>query len=162
MELQRRLVEREEETHSSVGNDVTFAQASLWSWLAFQWLNPLFRQGRVRKLEFRHVPPVSRSESADNAPSSLEESLSKQRFEDLTLPFAIARTISHSRTLNAVFAVLNTVASYVGPLLITTFVNILHEKQTISSDGLVLAFVFFFAKTVEYLSAADIGTCPNP
>lgn len=49
---------------------------------------------------------------------------------------------------------LNTAASYTGPLLITNFVNYLLEKRDNSSirDGLVLAFIFFFAKTCESLT----------
>lgn len=49
---------------------------------------------------------------------------------------------------------LNTAASYTGPLLITNFVNYLLEKCDDSSIryGLVLAFIFFFAKTLESLT----------
>ena len=48
----------------------------------------------------------------------------------------------------------NTIASYMGPLLITHFVNFLSGKGDDSSYyyGLVLAFIFFMAKTLESLS----------
>ena len=49
---------------------------------------------------------------------------------------------------------INTIASYTGPLLITNFVNFLLVKEDNSSThyGLILAFIFFFAKTVESLT----------
>ena len=48
----------------------------------------------------------------------------------------------------------NTIASYTGPLLITNFVNFLLVKEDNSSTyyGLILAFIFFFARIVELLS----------
>uniref|UniRef100_UPI0005CAB691 ABC transporter C family member 3-like n=1 Tax=Fragaria vesca subsp. vesca TaxID=101020 RepID=UPI0005CAB691 len=48
----------------------------------------------------------------------------------------------------------NTIASYMGPFLITNFVNYLLHKHDDSSiyHGLILAFVFFIAKTIESLS----------
>lgn len=48
----------------------------------------------------------------------------------------------------------NTIASYVGPFLITNFVNFLSNKDDNSSSyhGLILAFIFLSAKTVESLS----------
>lgn len=49
---------------------------------------------------------------------------------------------------------INTAASYIGPFLITNFVNYLLEKSDGSSIryGLILAFIFFFAKTLESLT----------
>lgn len=47
----------------------------------------------------------------------------------------------------------NTIASYVGPLLITSFVNFLSTKTEKSwYHGLILALIFFTAKNVESLS----------
>ncbi|KAL2941545.1 ABC transporter C family member 3 [Bienertia sinuspersici] len=55
---------------------------------------------------------------------------------------------------NAVFAGANTIASYMGPLLITHFVNYLSTKTDDTSycDGLTLPVVFFFAKCIESIS----------
>lgn len=52
------------------------------------------------------------------------------------------------------FLGVNTLASYTGPLLITSFVNFLSQKSDDSSscDGLILASIFLVAKTVESLS----------
>lgn len=52
------------------------------------------------------------------------------------------------------FVGVNTTASYMGPFLISNFVNYLLEKHDDSSihHGLILAFIFFIAKTMESLS----------
>lgn len=52
------------------------------------------------------------------------------------------------------FPGINTTASYVGPLLITSFVNYLSAEDENSKwhHGMILALIFFTAKTVESLS----------
>ncbi|XVE74843.1 hypothetical protein DITRI_Ditri12bG0050900 [Diplodiscus trichospermus] len=151
-DLEHPLLHKEDENSSR--DDSTYSNAGIWSQLTFRWLNQLFERGRTEKLELHHVPPVPESETADIASLLLEESLRKQKTELPSLTKAIARTIGNSLAINAVFAGLNTIASYMGPLLITSFVNFLTEKQDSSSYqyGLVLAFIFFFSKTVESLT----------
>ncbi|KAF3431103.1 hypothetical protein FNV43_RR25833 [Rhamnella rubrinervis] len=131
-----------------------FTNAGIWSKLTFQWLNPLFKTGRVQKLELPHIPSAPPSEKAENASALLEESLRKQKNEDPSLPIAILHAVQKSLAINAVFAGVNTAASYTGPFLISNFVNYLLEKSDGSSIkyGLILAFIFFFAKTLESLT----------
>jgi ABC-type multidrug transport system fused ATPase/permease subunit len=174
----------QKENESSSCDDGAFTNAGIWSQLSFQWLNPIFKRGRVQKLELPHIPSVPQSETAENASLLLEESLRKQKFEATSLPKAIAYAIWKSLVINAVFAGtillllsyfifsstdficfcsfsflfipvgVNTIASYMGPFLITNFVNFLLGKEDDSSIlyGLILAFIFFFSKTVESLS----------
>uniref|UniRef100_A0A5B6Z5V5 ABC-type xenobiotic transporter n=1 Tax=Davidia involucrata TaxID=16924 RepID=A0A5B6Z5V5_DAVIN len=132
----------------------SFSNAGIWSQLTFQWLNPLFKRGRIQKLELPHIPPIPQSETAHKASSLLEESLRKQKTEASSLPKAISHAIWRALAVNAVFAGVNTIASYMGPFLITNFVNFLSAKHDRSSfhHGHILAFIFFFAKTVESLS----------
>ncbi|XP_017616130.1 putative ABC transporter C family member 15 [Gossypium arboreum] len=148
-ELERPLLLRKEND-----DDSSFNNASIWSQLTFQWLNPLFEKGRIEKLELHHVPSVPESETADNASLFLEESIRKQKTKSTSLPKAITGTVWKSLAINAVFAGLNTIASYIGPFLISNFVNFLTQKDDSSSYqyGLVLAFIFFFSKTVESLT----------
>ncbi|KHG27828.1 ABC transporter C family member 3 [Gossypium arboreum] len=148
-ELERPLLLRKEND-----DDSSFNNASIWSQLTFQWLNPLFEKGRIEKLELHHVPSVPESETADNASLLLEESIRKQKTKSTSLPKAITGTVWKSLAINAVFAGLNTIASYIGPFLISNFVNFLTQKDDSSSYqyGLVLAFIFFFSKTVESLT----------
>ncbi|MBA0871978.1 hypothetical protein Goshw_003958 [Gossypium schwendimanii] len=148
-ELERPLLLRKEND-----DDSSFNNASIWSQLTFQWLNPLFEKGRIEKLELHHIPSVPESETADNASLLLEESIRKQKTKSTSLPKAITGTVWKSLAINAVFAGLNTSASYIGPFLISNFVNFLTQKDDSSSYhyGLVLAFIFFFSKTVESLT----------
>ncbi|KAG5222387.1 ABC transporter family member [Salix suchowensis] len=129
-----------QEKNESLFKDSTYYRnAGFWSKLTFQWLNPLFSRGRIEKLELSHVP---------------SDSFVKNKNETLNLPKAIAYAVWKSLTINGVFAGVNTIASYTGPLLITNFVNFLSENHDDSGylQGLVLAFIFFFSKTVESLT----------
>ncbi|KAJ6769216.1 ATP-BINDING CASSETTE SUB-FAMILY C [Salix koriyanagi] len=144
-----------QEKNESLFKDSTYYRnAGFWSKLTFQWLNPLFSRGKIEKLELSHVPSVPASETAKYASSLLEDSFGKNKNETLNLPKAIAYAVWKSLTINGVFAGVNTIASYTGPLLITNFVNFLSENHDDSGylQGLVLAFIFFFSKTVESLT----------
>ncbi|KAL3728631.1 hypothetical protein ACJRO7_033246 [Eucalyptus globulus] len=131
-----------------------FDNAGFWSRLTFQWLNPLFCTGRKQKLELGHIPPVSQSERAEHALSLFEESLKKQKFGPCSLLKAIGFALCRSLAINGALAGINTLASYMGPLLINSFVNFLSSKREDSSYhlGLVLAFMFLFSKTIESLT----------
>ncbi|CAL8993869.1 unnamed protein product [Prunus brigantina] len=151
-DLKHPLLEKEDETPPQ--NTDTYTKAGIWSKATFQWLNPLFKRGRIQKLELPHIPHVPPSERAENASYALDESLRKQKMEDSSLPQSLMRAIRRSLAINAVFAGANTAASYIGPFLITNFVNYLLEKNDNSSIhyGLILAFIFFISKTLESLS----------
>ncbi|KAF3945234.1 hypothetical protein CMV_028379 [Castanea mollissima] len=140
----------QKENGSSLGYDGAFTNAGIWSQLTFQWLNPIFKRGRVQKLELPHIPPIPQSETAENASLLLEELLRKAS----SLPKAIACAIWKPLFMNAALAGVNTIASYIGPLLITNFVSFLLGKEDDSGThyGLMLAFIFFSAKTVESLT----------
>ncbi|KAJ0037798.1 hypothetical protein Pint_23652 [Pistacia integerrima] len=151
-DLEHPLLQKENKNSSRDAN--SFANAGVWSKLTFRWLNPLFKRGRTQKLELPHIPSIPHSETAENASSLLEESLQKRKMESSSLPKVIIYTVWKSLATNAVLAGINTVASYVGPLLITNFVNFLSGKHDDSSsyNGLLLACIFFFSKTVESLT----------
>ncbi|XP_050205801.1 putative ABC transporter C family member 15 isoform X2 [Mercurialis annua] len=131
-----------------------FSNCGIWSQITFRWLNPLFSRGRVQKLELSHIPSVPLSETAKFASLLLEESLGKRKGESYNLPKAIVYSVLKSLTVNGIFAGINTFASYMGPFLITSFVNFLSEKKKSSSYqyGMILAFIFFISKTVESLT----------
>ncbi|XP_043687090.1 putative ABC transporter C family member 15 [Telopea speciosissima] len=132
----------------------TFSNAGIYSRLTFSWLNPLFRKGRTQKLELHHIPADPESETAEKSYSLLQEWLRKQKNGTSSLHTAIAYAFWRPLLLNSLFAGVNTIASYMGPFLITNFVNFLSQKSDDSSHGygLCLALIFFLAKTVESLS----------
>ena len=102
-DLEHPLLEKEDKNPSH-DEDGAFSNAGIWSKVTFQWLNPLFKMGRTQKIELPHIPSVSESEKAENAFMLLEESLRKQKFEDLFLAKAIIRAIWKSLAINAIFA----------------------------------------------------------
>ncbi|XP_027090799.2 putative ABC transporter C family member 15 [Coffea arabica] len=144
-----------EEPFLKSADEDAFSTAGIWSKLGFLWLNPLFKKGHLKRLEFQHVPTIPQSEAAAEAFSSLEESLGKQNPNKTSLWKAILHTLWRPLALNAIFAGANTISSYIGPLLITSFVKFLSEKDDASENwhqGLVIALIFFSAKTVESMS----------
>lgn len=140
--------------HESSEDTSAFTNSGIWKRVTFNWLNPLFELGRAQKLEFNHVPSIPESETAEEAACLLEESLHKQKTRGSVLNMAILLAIQRSLAINAIFAGVNTLASYMGPILITSFVNYLSEDGNESSyrKGLILSSIFFLAKTVESLS----------
>ncbi|ONK71139.1 uncharacterized protein A4U43_C04F5110 [Asparagus officinalis] len=140
------LVKKEEEDD--------FSTAGLWSKLTFQWLNPVFRKGRAQRLELQHIPSVPKSETAEVSYSSLQESLEKQKPEFSPLLRAIISAVWGPLGINAVFAGINTLSSYLGPFLIANFVNFLsgEDSKLGHGHGYSLALLFFFGKMAESLS----------
>ncbi|KAJ7945509.1 ABC transporter C family member 3 [Quillaja saponaria] len=150
-DLEESLLQKNQLHSSEVCEE--FINAGTWSHLTFQWLNPIFRRGRSQKIELSHIPSVPESEKAEKASLILEESLRK---ENINLPKAIIHAVGKSLSINAAFAVsgVNVFASYVGPVLIASFINLLLGKHDGSRVhyGLILASAFFFSKTVESLT----------
>ncbi|KAL0539093.1 hypothetical protein IC582_023271 [Cucumis melo] len=155
-DLEKPLLQKDNDCSYEDGGG--FISPGLWSRITFQWLNPLFKRGRNQKLELAHVPCVPQSETAEYASSLLEESLQRKKVECSSLPNAIFLATWKSLALTAIFAGVKTLASFMGPLLITHFVNYLLGKSDDSSnrDGFILAFFFFFAKTAESLTQREL------
>ncbi|KAF6165230.1 hypothetical protein GIB67_030412 [Kingdonia uniflora] len=81
-----------------------FANAGICSLLTFQWLNPFFSEGRIRKLELHQIPSAAESETAEKSFSLLQESFRKQNTETFSLSKAILHSTWKSLAINAVFA----------------------------------------------------------
>lgn len=135
------------------GDNDPFSCAGIWSHIIFRWLNPLFEKGCCEKLIADDIPPIPPSETADEASLLFLECLRKQKTQNATLPSAILDAIRTSLAINAIFAGINTISSYAGPLLITSFVNFLSADENVKwHHGMVLSLIFFSSKTVESLS----------
>ncbi|KAK1319686.1 ABC transporter C family member 3 [Acorus calamus] len=147
-ELKKPLLDAEEAKKGG------FAGSGLWGRITFRWLNPVFERGRSGVLEFRDVPPVPEPETSENSFASLRDTLRGQKTNVVSLPKAVIHAIWRPLAINAVFAGINTISSYMGPLLITNFVEFLSGKDSNQSNtyGFVLAFLFLLSKTVESLS----------
>ncbi|KAG0501017.1 hypothetical protein HPP92_001089 [Vanilla planifolia] len=132
----------------------SFSDAGFWSRLTFRWLNPVFDKGRMERLELYHVPQVPLSETAQVSHSTLHQLLCSEKPEVLSLTGAITKAVLRPLAMNALLAGISTVISYLGPFLVSNFVEFLSEKDAnrATGRGYLLAFIFFFAKMVESLS----------
>ncbi|KAL6607981.1 hypothetical protein ACP70R_041044 [Stipagrostis hirtigluma subsp. patula] len=150
-ELSQPLLVREDSGDSSRDR---FSTSGWWSQLTFQWLNPVFEKGHKVCLKLEHLPPVPHSETAEQSYVLLQETLHKQKPEPMSLQRAIICSVWTPLVINAVFAGLNTFASYMGPFLITYFVELLSDKSPDKGQGhgYILASLFFASKTIESLS----------
>ncbi|CAD6231298.1 unnamed protein product [Miscanthus lutarioriparius] len=159
-ELNQPLLTREDSGHSSRDR---FSSSRWWSQLTFQWLNPVFEKGHQVRLEIEHIPAVPQSERADQSYALLQETMHKQNPEPMSLQKGIICAVWTPLVINAVFAGLNTLASYMGPFLITYLVKLLSDKNPDRGHGhgYMLASLFFVSKTVESLSQRQwyFGAC---
>ncbi|KAK7823091.1 abc transporter c family member 9, partial [Quercus suber] len=125
--------------------------------ITFTWLNPLFAVGFKKPLEQEEIPDVDIKDSARFLSHSFDESLKQ----------AIFLFIRKKVAINALFAVISSVASCVGPYLINDFVHFLTEKSTKSLEtGCLLVLAFLVANVVETIAqrqwifgARQLGLC---
>ncbi|GLT66042.1 hypothetical protein SLA2020_384370 [Shorea laevis] len=134
-----------------------YAKASLLQLVTFSWLNPLFAVGFKKPLEQEEIPDLYIKDSAGYLSHAFGMDLKHIKEKDGTTHPSIYRAIylfiRKKAAINALFAVINAGASYVGPYLIDDFVNFLTEKKTRSLEsGYLLAIVFLGAKMVETVS----------
>lgn len=122
-----------------------FDSAGVWSRLTFQWLNPLFKTGRVQKLELVDIPLVPQSESAEFASSSLEASLRKQKTGHSSLPKAISFAVWRSMTINGAIAGKHLLSHQFSPFSLSFLWRVSYRTHS-----LVLFFCFFCIRNQHY------------
>ncbi|KAJ8755930.1 hypothetical protein K2173_024475 [Erythroxylum novogranatense] len=141
--------------HSEGKRESPYGNATLLQLVTFSWLNPLFGVGVKKALEQEDIPDLDLKDSAGFLSCSFNERLNEVKCKDRTstnpsLYKAMFLFVRKKAAINALFAVTNAVASYVGPYLIDDFVNFLTEKEKRSLEsGYVLALAFLAAKLVE-------------
>lgn len=133
-----------------------YSEAGLFSLATLSWLNRLLSIGAKRPLELKDIPllaPKDRSKSNYKALNSNWEKLKAENTsKQPSLAWAILKSFWREAAWNAVFAGLNTLVSYVGPYMISYFVDYLGGKETFPHEGYILAGIFFSAKLVETLT----------
>ncbi|XP_062174169.1 putative ABC transporter C family member 15 isoform X2 [Alnus glutinosa] len=134
-----------------------YGKATLVQLVTFSWLNPLFALGFKKPLEPDEIPDVDIKDSARFLSHSFDESLQHVKERDGTTNPSIYKAIylfiRKKAAINAFFAVVTAVASYVGPYLIEDFVTFLSQKSTRSLEsGYLLALAFVGAKIVETIA----------
>ncbi|KAG7037342.1 ABC transporter C family member 7, partial [Cucurbita argyrosperma subsp. argyrosperma] len=107
-----------------------YETAGIWSILSFSWMGPLISTGSKKAL-------------------NVEASIDSPRF---SLIKGLLYSAWKEILLSASFALIYTLATYVGPYLIDTFVQYLNGSRDFENEGYVLVCVFFLAKLVECLA----------
>ena len=135
-----------------------FSKAGFFSLLTFSWMGPLIAEGNKKTLDLEDVPQLNNSNSIVGVFPAFRNNLrcvsgGSGRVTTLQLVKALILASWREILFTALLAILNTLASYVGPYLIDTFVQYLNGRREFKNEGYVLVMVFCVAKLVECLSA---------
>ncbi|KAI3950613.1 hypothetical protein MKW92_000230 [Papaver armeniacum] len=134
-----------------------YQRATLLQLITFSWLSPLFKVGYKKPLEQEDVPGIHIKDSAEILSHSFNNILKQVKETKNTsspsLYMAIFLFIRKKAAINALFAVINAGASYVGPYLINDFVAFLSQKKNYSlKTGYIIVLAFVSAKMVEVIA----------
>nr|POF14566.1 abc transporter c family member 3 [Quercus suber] len=149
----------EAESSKSKGNEnvTPYLNAGFFSILTFSWMGPLITIGNKKTLDLEDVPQLCPSDSVfgvfPNFKNKLEaECGTSNGVTTLKLTKALIFSAWKEVLLTAFLVIMNTLASYVGPYFIDTFVQYLNGRRSYKNEGYVLVSVFFAAKLVECLT----------
>lgn len=152
-DLQQPLLLEEEAGYLKV---TPYADAGIFSLATLSWLNPLLSIGAKRPLELKDIPLLAPKDRAKTNYKILNSKWERLKAENPSkqpsLAWAILQSFWKEAACNAIFAGVNTLVSYVGPYLISYFVDYLGGKETFRHEGYILAGIFFTAKLVETLT----------
>ncbi|XWS27754.1 hypothetical protein CRYUN_Cryun25bG0007800 [Craigia yunnanensis] len=134
-----------------------YSNAGIFSILTFSWMGPLIAAGNKKTLDLEDVPLLDSRDSVVGAFPNFRnrlESADSERSGISTLKLVKALFLSAWKDIlsTALFAFISTVASYVGPYLIDTFVQYLNGQREFKNEGYLLVTAFFVAKLVECIS----------
>lgn len=132
-----------------------FSYAGLFSIITLSWMNPLLRVGAKRPLEMDDIPKLAKTDRAKTSykivMSELEKMKSENPCRQPNLVLVILQSFKREVALNAVFVLLSTLSTYVGPYLISYFVAYLSGETLFQYEGYVLALIFLLSKVSETL-----------
>ncbi|RVW50097.1 ABC transporter C family member 3 [Vitis vinifera] len=134
-----------------------FSNAGVFSLLTFSWMGPLIALGNKKTLDLEDVPQLDAVNSVVGGfpifRSKLEgDGGGGSGVTTLKLVKAMILSAWAEILLSTLFALLYTLASYVGPYLIDTFVQYLNGQRQFKNEGYFLVSAFLVAKLVECLS----------
>nr|BAJ96618.1 predicted protein [Hordeum vulgare subsp. vulgare] len=134
-----------------------YGDAGILSLATLSWLSPLLSVGAKRPLELADIPLLAHKDRAKFCYKAMSSHYERQRIEcpdkEPSLAWAILKSFWREAAINGCFAAVNTVVSYVGPYLISYFVDYLSGKIAFPHEGYILASVFFVSKLIETLTA---------
>jgi len=135
-----------------------YLNANFLSKSTFSWVGSLISKGYKKTLDLEDVPPLSGKDNVKESykifKTALESSkdCSSRNVTAMKLARALLFTTWTDILLTAIYCLIYTLASYVGPSLIDTFVQYLNGKREFKNEGYVLVSAFFLAKIVECFS----------
>ncbi|KAF7849839.1 hypothetical protein BT93_L0230 [Corymbia citriodora subsp. variegata] len=134
-----------------------YSKAGLLSIISFSWLSPLIAVGNKKTLDLEDVPQLAPWDSIVGALPGFKKKLESDAGSSngvTTFRLVKALIMSEWKEIisTAMFELLLTLASYVGPYLIDTFVQFLNGQREFESEGYLLVLAFLVAKLVECLS----------
>ncbi|XP_045819520.1 ABC transporter C family member 3-like isoform X3 [Trifolium pratense] len=138
-----------------------YSNAGFFSILTFSWIFPLIVVGKNKTLDLEDVPQLDRRDNLFGAFPNFKNKLEAycsgntndiNKVTTFKLVKSLAFTSWKEILLTAIFAFVNTLASYVGPYLINDFVQYLNGQRKFENEGLVLVSAFFVAKLLECIT----------
>ncbi|KNA05217.1 hypothetical protein SOVF_192420 [Spinacia oleracea] len=141
-----------------------YSKAGFLSSLTFYWVGSLISKGYHKQtLDLNDVPPLSHdddpSESYVTFSKCLEHAKGCNKVTSMQLAKSLIFMSWPNILLTFILSLVNTLAIYVGPYLIDSFVQYLNGVKTKVSriDGYVLISVFVVAKLVECVSTKHLS-----
>ncbi|KAK4439717.1 ABC transporter C family member 3 [Sesamum alatum] len=134
-----------------------YATAGILSLFTFSWVGPLISLGYKKTLNLEDVPQLDNPDTASGAFPILNGKLESyrggsNRITTNMLAKGLIFTTWREIVVSAVYVLVYTVASYVGPFLIDDFVQYLNGHRNFENEGYVLVSAFFIAKLFECLA----------
>ncbi|XP_042518589.1 ABC transporter C family member 3-like [Macadamia integrifolia] len=144
----------------SEGSVSSYANANLFNIFTFSWMNPLLAQGYNKTLDLEDVPQLANCDSANVVFTQFRNKLesycngngSGSQVSTIKLVKALIISTLKEILWTAIFCIACTLASYVGPYLIHTFVQFLNSPYQLKYKGYVLVLIFFLSKLIRCLS----------
>ncbi|KAK7276929.1 hypothetical protein RIF29_18078 [Crotalaria pallida] len=148
------LGSKETKGHDTV---TPFSNAGIFSILIFSWAGPLIALGNKKTLDLEDVPQLDSGDSVVGAFPAFKDRLEADcgainSVTTLKLVKSLVFATWKEILFTGFLAFLSTLASYVGPYLIDSFVQYLDGQRRYENQGYVLVSAFFFAKIIECLS----------
>ncbi|XP_042486453.1 ABC transporter C family member 3-like [Macadamia integrifolia] len=147
---------------SSVSGDgvTPYATTNLLRIFTFSWMDPLLALGYRKTLDLEDVPQLSNCDSASVVFARFGNKLEYDgngsdnggRVNTFKLVKALILLMWKEILWTALFSIVCTLASYVGPVLIVAFVQYLENPHQLKYKGYVLVSTFFLSKLIKCFS----------
>ncbi|KAL6899190.1 hypothetical protein ACP4OV_005848 [Aristida adscensionis] len=147
----------------ATSNRSLFTDVGFFSNISFSWMGPLLDLGKRKTLDLSDVPFLDDNDSFHGIIHMFKQKIAATsttgQYSDITtvkLAKALVLATWKLIAVTAVYALLRTVTSYVGPYLIEYFVGYLNESPRYSKRGYLLVLAFVIAQLIEGLSSRHL------